>query len=336
MAEYFNDHLVFHQPSYDIIDRMFSKRGITIRDSHRQQCYLPSRAEIIPNNMGTAQGIWMSNNGKALLSMPGIPYEMKAIMKAGGGLDKIKETFASKAIAHRTILTAGQGETTIAAHIESVESGLPDHIKLAFLPSLNRVRLRLSGIGVDQATLEQELDQEVEKIQAIIPELIFGYGTKTLEAAVGELLVSKGLTIGTCESCTGGFLSHKITSTPGSSAYYRGSIISYSNDLKHRLLNVPSTTLEQEGAVSEATVLAMVKGGLPQLKADIVVSISGIAGPTGGSADNPVGTIWLAIGDQLRQESTKIYLGKNRSKNIEYTAYYALNMIRKFVNLYYS
>ena len=336
LAEYFDDELIFHQPSYDLIERMFNKRGIPIRESHRVQCYLPSSATLIENNMGTAQGIWMEHGGKALLSMPGIPYEMKAIMKHGGGLSKISTTFSSKAIAHRTILTAGEGETTIATLIESVESNLPKHIKLAFLPSLGRVRLRLSGIGDDQFALERQLEVEVDKIKALIPDLIFGYGVDTLESVLGNLLIAKGLTIGTCESCSGGFLSYRITSVPGSSAYYQGSIVSYSYSLKKKLLNVSAQILEQEGAVSEATVIEMVTGGLVQLKTDIVVSISGIAGPSGGTPDKPVGTIWLAIGNSVTTKSSKLLLGKNREKNIEYTAYFALNMIRKFVLEHYN
>jgi len=335
MSEYFDDELKFHQPSYDLIERMFNKRGIPLRDSHRVQCFLPSKATLIENNMGTAQGIWMEYKGKALLSMPGIPYEMKAIMKTGGGLEKIRTTFSSKAIAHRTILTAGEGETTIASLIESVESNLPDHIKLAFLPSLGRVRLRLSGLSDNQTKLEQEITLEVNKINELIPDLIFGYGNETLESAVGTLLKSKNLTIGTCESCTGGFLSHIISSVPGASAYYDGSIVSYSYTLKEKLLNVSSQTLNQEGAVSEATVREMVEGGLLQLNTDIVVSISGIAGPSGGTVEKPVGTIWLAVGNSFTTQTSKLQLGKNREKNIEYTAYYALNMVRKFVLHHY-
>ncbi len=331
LADYFEDELKFHQPSYDLILRMFEKRNVPIYESHRDQCYLPSTATLIENNMGTAQGIWMHRNNKALLSMPGIPYEMKAIMISGGGLDKIKSSFPTKAIAHRTILTSGKGETTIATLIQTVEENLPSHIKLAFLPSLSRVRLRLSGMGKVQSILEKELDLEVNKIKALIPDLIFGYGNETLESAVGELLISKGLTIGTCESCTGGYLSHKLTSIPGSSAYYKGSIISYSNRLKENLLKVSYKTILDKGAVSQATVIEMTKGGLSQLNTSLVVAISGIAGPEGGTSDKPVGTIWIAISNGIQLSTIQLQLGKSRMKNIEYTAYYALNMVRKFV-----
>jgi len=335
IAAYFEDELVFHQPSYDLIERMFAKRGITIRESHRDQCYLPASAVLIENNMGTAQGIWMEHNGKVLLSMPGIPYEMKAIMNHGGGLNKIKTTFSSKAIAHRTILTAGEGETSIATSIESVEERLPEHIKLAYLPSLNRVRVRLSGVGDDQSTLEKELDGEVAKIQELIPDLIFGYEEETLESAVGKMLKRKGLSIGTCESCTGGLLSHKITSVPGSSAYYHGSVISYSYDLKEKMLNVSKETLNTTGAVSDKTVLEMVKGGLAQLNTDIIVAISGIAGPGGGTPNKPVGTIWIGIGNSNIQKAVKIFIKKNRATNVEYAAYFALNMVRRFILEHY-
>jgi len=332
IAQYFDDELVFHQPSYDLIARMFQERNIPLRDAHRDQCLLPSQASYVPNNMGTAQGIWMEKNGKVLLSMPGIPYEMKAIMTTGGGLEKIKTSFKTQAIVHKTILTAGLGETSIAAKIEPISNILPDHIKLAFLPSLGKVRVRLSAVGEEQKALETEVEKYAGQIANLIPDLIYGYDIETLESAVGKLLIEKGLRIGTCESCTGGLLGHRITSVPGSSAYYDGSIVAYSYELKETLLNVSKKTLDTEGAVCESTVLQMVSGGLDKLNTDIIVSISGIAGPGGGTKEKPVGTIWLAIGNKNIQLAKKILIGKDRSKNIEFTVNYALNMIRLFVN----
>lgn len=335
IATYFEDHLEFHQPSYDRIARIFRKRNIPIRESHEKQCFLPASAVLLKNKMGTAPGIWMQKEGKVLLSMPGIPYEMKSIMIEGGGLEKISNTFKSKAIAHRTILTAGQGESTIAQRLEDIEQCLPSHVKLAFLPSLNRVRLRLSGIGSDQELLEAELEAEVKKIEDRIPDLIFGYGEDTLEAAIGKLLLAHQLTLGTCESCTGGYLSHLITTIPGSSQYYNGSIISYSNDLKKKLLGVSEKTLNTVGAVSEQTVIQMVNGGLQSLNTDICVATSGIAGPDGGTKEKPVGTIWVAVGNKENQIAKKIHIGKSRLRNIEFTTYYALNMVRLFIKEYY-
>lgn len=335
IADYFQDELSFHEPAFDLIQRMFNKRGIPVRDVHRQQCYLPSRATFIENNMGTAQGIWMSEKGKMMLSMPGIPYEMKAIMTSGGGLEKIKSGFPSKGLFHRTIQTAGTGETHLAELIEPISDALPDHIKLAFLPSLSKVRLRLSATGTDQKLLEPEVNGYVDQITALIPQYVFGYGTDTLELVLGNLLKSKGLTIGTCESCTGGLLANKITSVPGSSAYFLGSVVAYSYELKEELLNVAKSTLDTEGAVCESTVLQMVTGGLSLLKSDIIVSISGIAGPGGGTPEKPVGTIWLAVGNEKNQSAKMILLGKNRSKNIEYTVNYALNMVRLFIEDHY-
>lgn len=335
IAKYFNDSLEFHQPSYDRIVRIFETRNIPVRESHKAQCFLPSKAQLLKNGMGTAPGIWMREEGKVLLSMPGIPYEMKAIMLDGGGLDKIAGSFPSKAIAHRTILTAGQGETTIANRIEVIEDNLPAHVKLAFLPSLNRVRLRLSGLAENQSKLEAELDKEVEKIKSLIPDLIFGYGDDNLEAAVGRQLLDKKLTLGICESCTGGYLSHLITSVSGSSGYFKGSIISYSNSIKTKVLGVSKETLNSDGAVSEATVRQMVLGGLSSLETDICIATSGIAGPDGGSTEKPIGTIWIAIGNDNIQDAVKIHIGKSRIQNIEYASYYALNMLRQFIIQHY-
>lgn len=335
IAEYFDDELAFHQETYERIIDLFEKRNIPVREAHRLQCFMPSQAKLLHNALGTAPGMWIHKNGKALLSMPGIPFEMKSIMTDGGGLDLISETFASVAIAHRTIHTSGTGESTLATSIASIERELPPHIKLAYLPSLNRVRLRLSGTGDDQTILENELDQEVQKIKALIPDLIFGYGTDSLEAAVGRLAAEKGLFIGTCESCTGGYLSHKITSVPGSSRYYAGSIITYSYELKTALLGVAADALQSDGAVNENTVRSMVKGGLSKLRTDIVIAISGIAGPGGGSDEKPVGTIWLAVGNKDHINSERVLHAKSRQKNIEYASYYALNMIRKFILKYY-
>ena len=330
IADYYGVGMEFHQPTYDYIERLFKRLGRSTTEAHRLQCFMPLNATLIENKMGSAPGMWFDENDQVLISMPGVPYEMEYIM-INGILPKLKNRFISLPIAHRTILTVGEGESRLALKIEPFEDDLPENIKLAYLPGLGQVRLRLTGRGKDEKELNRQLDEQVEKLKGIIPEFIFGYEKNTLENIVGELLKHQSKTLSTAESCTGGHIAHRITSISGSSDYFMGSVVSYSNELKMNLLGVHQTTLKIHGAVSEATVIEMVKGALKTMQTDIAVSVSGIAGPGGGSPEKPVGTIWLAVGDNNLIKTHKLQLGKNRLKNIEYTTVQALNMIRKFL-----
>ena len=330
IADFFGVNMYFDESSYNRLQRLFERFGIEPNESHRVQCYMPTNANLLINKMGTAPGMWFDHEDKVIISMPGVPYEMKYLMEYEL-LPKLKARFPMMPIQHRTIMTVGAGESMIAERIASVEEGLPAHIKLAFLPNLGQVRLRLSGRGGDEATLSQELDRWVKEIEELIPELIYGYDEHKLQAAVGDLLKERSLTLSTAESCTGGYLAHLITSISGSSAYFQGSVIAYANEVKTKQLGVSSSTLEEHGAVSEETVKEMVQGLLGLLETDIGIAISGIAGPTGGTADKPVGTIWLAVGNQEAIHTKKLQLTKDREKNIQYTAVVGLNMIRRFV-----
>lgn len=330
ICEFFGVDMVFHQPTYDRILKLFEKWGRSSTEAHRLQCYMPANAELLYNKMGTAPGMWFEKDGKVLVSMPGVPYEMKYLMEHRV-IPKLIETFPGQPIVHRTIQTVGEGESRIAARLEDIESNLPDHIKLAFLPNLGKVRLRLTGKGPDKTALEKELDEKVRQIEARIPELIFGYGELKLEKAIGQMLKERGLSLATAESCTGGYIAHMITSVAGSSDYFQGSVIAYSNEVKRNQLKVKEATLEQFGAVSEQTVREMVGGALEILKTDLAVSISGIAGPGGGSEEKPVGTVWMAVGNKERVKTRLIHAGKDRIKNIEYSSVHALNLIRDFL-----
>lgn len=330
LADYFGVEMYFHEATYNRIQRMFKKRGRSLTEAHREQCYMPTNAEILTNKMGSAPGMWFEKEGKVLVSMPGVPFEMKYLMEHEV-LPKIKQQFPGKPLAHRTILTVGQGESRIAKMLDNFEDNLPDNIKLAFLPNLGQVRLRLSATGDDQNTIEALLDDKVKEVQKILSSFIFGYEKEQLEEVVGNMLREREKTLTTAESCTGGYLAHRITAIPGSSNYFLGSIIAYSNQIKTNQLNVSSETLDNHGAVSEQTVIEMVKGTLNLLKSDLSIAISGIAGPGGGTPEKPVGTIWLAVGDKNDIKTVKLQLGKNRLKNIEYTAVTGLNMIRKFL-----
>lgn len=334
IADYLGTSMVFHEPTWERIQGLFKRWGRSTTPAHKEQCYMPASAEILFNKMGTAPGMWFEVNGKIVVSMPGVPYEMKYLMEFEV-IPKLVTYFPGKPIAHRTILTVGEGESRIAARLEEIEENLPNCVKLAYLPNLGNVRLRLSAIAEKGEDIESILNENVVAIETEIPELIYGYGTETLEEAIGKLLIERALTVATAESCTGGFLAHKITKVAGSSAYYKGSIIAYANETKHKQLGVSNETLEKYGAVSEETVKEMVTGVLKAIETDIGIAISGIAGPGGGTPTKPVGTIWLAVGNKDHIKTRKLQIGKDRFRNIQYTAIQGLNMIRQFVHNYY-
>ena len=330
IAQYYGTGFSFSQVTYDRILDFFKRLGRSTTEAHRQQCFMPQNAKLLTNNMGTAPGMWFDENDTVLVSMPGVPYEMKYLMEHEV-IPRLKTRFPLDAIAHRTIQTIGEGESRIAVRISDFEDSLPENIKLAYLPNLGRVRLRLSGTGTDQAALEAQLDDLVAEVVPQIDDLVFGYEKDTIEAKVGELLKERGLTLATAESCTGGHVAHQITAISGSSAYFMGSVVAYDNSVKQNLLNVQSSTLEAHGAVSEQCVKEMAVGVIKQLNTNLGVSISGIAGPTGGTEEKPVGTIWMAISDGERTVTRKLQLGKKRVLNIKYTSNQALNLVRQFV-----
>ncbi len=330
LADYFGVGMVFSESTFNRIQRMFEKWGRSTTEAHRLQCYMPENAKLLFNKMGTAPGMWFEHNGKVAVSMPGVPYEMKYLM-TNEVIPKLSTQFTPRAVIHRTIQTIGEGESRIADRIEPVTDSLPDFVKVAFLPGLGRVRIRLTTTGDNEQELQQLLDEKVKEIVALIPEFVFGYGTDKLEEVVGKLLIEKGKYLTLAESCTGGYVSHRITANPGASAYFAGSIVPYSNTIKVNQLKVNPETLKEHGAVSEATVIEMVKGLLNLMGADIAVAISGIAGPGGGTEEKPVGTIWLAVGDNDKVVTRKLNLGKKRLQNIEYTGNQVLNMVRQFL-----
>lgn len=336
LCELFGSGLSFHQEVYDRIAAYFQKIGRAIPESVREQAMLPDQALILTNKVGTASGMWFEQDGKIYISLPGVPFEMEYLMSAEV-LPRLQERFPGRPIVHRTLLTAGEGESAIAQRIEAFEDALPPHIKLAYLPALGQVRLRLTGWGEGDRTpeslaaLEREVEAQQNKLAAVIPELIFGRENDTLEQAVGRLLLERGRTFGTAESCTGGYIAHLITSVPGSSAYFQGSVISYSNAVKMKMLHVPEQALLEHGAVSEATVRAMALGALDTLGVDVALSVSGIAGPDGGSPEKPVGTVWMAVADRKRVVAVKHVFGRDRGKNIQLAGVYGLNLVRRFL-----
>lgn len=331
LADYFDDELTFHQQSYDRIEAYFRSTKRQPTEAHRQQCHMPSKAELIENQRGTAPGMWFAEGDKFLLSMPGVPSEMKGLMK-NGGLNKIDAVNTQQNIYHYIIQTAGMGETYIAEQIADVVASFPEFLSIAYLPGLASVKLRLTAIGSDAGQIKNETEALGAKIVSILGDAVFALGNSTLEEVIGQIAIEKGLLLGTAESCTGGNISRLLTSIPGSSAYYKGSIIAYANDVKMNELNVSEDTLNNHGAVSEETVTEMVKGLITRLQVDVAVAVSGIAGPSGGTPEKPVGTIWIAVGSGTRLKTKKLQLVKNRDLNIKYTSVIALNELRRFLN----
>jgi nicotinamide-nucleotide amidase len=330
LADFFQVELRFSEPTYQRICRFFEQLGRSATEAHRQQCFMPENAELLQNNMGTAPAMWFRHGKTVIVSMPGVPYEMKYLMEHEV-IPRLQQVFPGQPISHRTLRTAGEGESRIAERLDDFESHLPKGMKLAYLPKLGQVRLRLTYAGSTQEETDALLDTKAAELEALLPDIVYGYGEESPEMALGRLLKTHQLTLGTAESCTGGHIAHLITSIPGSSAYFTGAIIAYSNEVKMKHLGVQSSTLQQHGAVSEATVQEMVRGLLNALNVDIAIAVSGIAGPDGGTPDKPVGTIWMAVGNRDNIRTHLIRAGKDRLKNIEYASTMAIELTRRFI-----
>lgn len=271
--------------------------------------------------------MWFERQNKVFVSMPGVPHEMK-LMMTDIIIPKLKQTFNTPVIYHKIIRTVGLGESFLAEKIADWESALPSHIRLAYLPSLGEVKLRLTCHGESLSVLEKEASDLSEKLNDRIGQFIYGYGNDPLEIVIGNTLRQKNLTLAAAESCTGGYLSHQITSIPGSSDYFKGSIIPYANQIKTAVLGVKEETIEKFGAVSEQAIIEMATYVRSKFNTDIGVATSGIAGPGGGSPEKPVGTVWIAYADQHQTVTKKLQLSKDRLINIRLTSVAVLNLIR--------
>jgi nicotinamide-nucleotide amidase len=316
-----------HQASLDNIYRLFPARGLKVSDVNRQQALVPANCHPLLNEQGTAPGMWFEKDHKILVSMPGVPFEMEGIMTKYV-LPRLAGAENGNVIANRTVLTQGIGESALAELIKDWEDKLPENMKLAYLPQPGMVRLRLTAFNHTKEKGLQEIDGRLEELKALIPGYIFGYDHDTLESLTGRLLKEKNMTVCTAESCTGGYLAHLITSVPGSSAYYCGSVIAYSNRVKQEMLGVSGKTLEEYGAVSQQVVIEMAEGARIKFNTDFAVSLSGIAGPDGGTAEKPVGTVWIAVASPEKTIAKKFMFGEHRGRNIRRAALAALNMLR--------
>jgi len=329
-AKFMDVEMVFNQEFYNKVKAYVEMRGGKIKEMLHDYSYFPKDTIFLKNSVGSAPGMLFKKNNSTIISMPGVPPEMKSIFTEEI-IPLIKILNGDNHIVKKTILTAGELEAVIADNIDDIASSMPKNMSIAYLPNLGRVRIRITAKGKDQNQLEKLINKYSLLIENKIGDIVFGYNDETLEQVVGNILIDKKMTLGSAESCTGGMIAHMITSVSGSSAYYKGSIVAYANEIKKNVLGVDQSTLEMYGAVSEQTAIEMVKGTLKQINCDVAISTTGIAGPTGGTKEKPVGTIWLACGTNDKIVTTKLQLGKNRVKNIETSTILALNMLRKFL-----
>ncbi len=330
LCKYYDTELEFNESVWQNIVRLFERFGREPKPIQRTQAEQPKAATVLPNKVGTASGMWFERDGRIVVSMPGVPFEMQYLMQ-NEVLPRLVAQQKGVPITHRTLLTACVGESDLAEKIAAEEDALPDFIKLAYLPSLGQVRLRLTGRHKDIDYLNTTIDAATARIAALIPEHLFGTEKQSLQSVIGDLLRESGTTLSTAESCTGGYIAHLITGVAGSSAYYNGGLVAYSNELKIKYLGVPNTILETDGAVSEACVSAMAEGSLRAYNTDFALAVSGIAGPDGGTADKPVGTIWFAVASRRTTVATKLKFGRDRQKNILLTAVWVLNALRQLI-----
>jgi len=327
LAEFFGCNIVVVPEAVAAVSSYFLRRGREMTPLNILQGHLPTCCTYVPNEVGTAPGMWFEQKGCYWMSMPGVPHEMKKLVK-DFVLPKLSQVFDLPVIYHKLIKTAGIGESWLADLINEWENALPSHIRLAYLPSLGHVKLRLTAFGEDKKALAAEVDKQIQKILPTINNYVYGYNEETLETAVGKLLKNEGKTLALAESCSGGYISHLITAVPGSSQYFQGTVVPYHNALKEQLLGVSSATLTQHGAVSEATVREMALGVKKLFGVDFGLASSGIAGPDGGSPDKPVGTVWIACAGPNFVEAKLLQLTQDRLINIQLTGVAVLNLLR--------
>jgi nicotinamide-nucleotide amidase len=294
-----------------------------------KQAEVPDVCTVIQNKRGTAPGMWFEKDGKVFVSMPGVPHEMKGMM-VQQVLPKLQERFQLPPIVHRTLVTAGIGESFLAERIQEFESTLPANIKLAYLPNYGMVKLRLSTRG-NNPKMVAELEAEFDMLKQLVSDVMVVDEDKTMPAVIADILLQKGKTLATAESCTGGYIAHLLTSIPGSSQFYKGGAVTYSNELKIDMLGVPAATLERFGAVSKETVSEMALGILDKTGADYAMATSGIMGPDGGTPEKPVGLVWVGLACRDDAEAHSYQFRFDRMRNMELSASYGLNNLRRFI-----
>ena len=328
VCKFFDTELEFCQAAYDNVVALFQRRGFQMSERNRSQAMLPKACEYIPNTYGTAPCMWLEKKGVAFAFMPGVPFEMKGIFN-DELLPRIKQRFHAIPYEKRVIMTTGIGESFLADKIKDWEEALPDFLSLAYLPQHGMVRLRLSGRHEDAGLLQATLDDQVAKLAQLIPEFIFAMQDQPIERTVFDLLINKGVTFASAESCTGGNIAHVITLIPGSSAVFKGTVVTYATPMKTKVLGVSSEMIEKIGVVSRQVVESMAVGVRNLMDADYGVATTGIAGPSGGTEENPVGTVWIGVASPLGVISKRFNFGKDRENIINRATIAAYEMLRQ-------
>jgi nicotinamide-nucleotide amidase len=340
LCKYFGGKMIVDQQVLDHVKYLFEvvfRRAGPILERNLKQAEVPDVCSVLHNARGSAPGMWFDADGddnsagkRVFISLPGVPHEMKGLI-TNEVVPRLLTAFQMPAVVHRTAFTVGQGESMIAERLTHFEAALPAHIKLAYLPNYGAVKLRLTSRGDDPQPIAAELEPYFQELQELVKDFLVTNEDEDLQTVIGRILKTTGETMGTAESCTGGYIAHLVTSIAGSSAYYKGSIVSYSNDIKENILGVSHETLAAHGAVSRETVTEMVRGALAKLEVDYVVATSGIMGPDGGTEAKPVGTVWIAVGNRKTTHTLQLNLRFDRARNIAMTATNALNFLRKFI-----
>ncbi len=328
LCEFFNSRLIINTEVLAMIETLMKRRGLRMNENNRRQAEIPEACTVLINAAGTAPGMWFEKEGTILISMPGVPHEMKYIMNEHV-LPELKKRFKSQFIIHRNIMTYGRPEAKLAEILTGFEASLPTEVKLAYLPYFGIIKLRLTGTGSEPGKIREIVNEQAGKLYKVIPDLIFGENEELFETVIGNLLKKRKQTLSTAESCTGGKIAQMITSVPGSSAYYKGSVIAYDNEIKKNLLGVPAEVIDKYGAVSMEVVEKMASGVRNLTKTDYSVATSGIAGPDGGSETKPVGTIWIAVNSGNGTISERHTFGGDRNTNITRFSIAALSLLRK-------
>lgn len=333
LCDYFGSTLLRHEPTLEHIQHLFEKvykRPGAMLERNKKQADVPDNCTVLHNPSGTAPGMLFTKEQVLYISLPGVPREMKDLMQTAV-LPYLEKNISRPSIVHRSILTCGIGESMLAEMLIDFEASLPSHISLAYLPNYGMVKLRLTATGASGHTLLQEVNERIQQLCALTAEYLVTDQEISMEALLGQLLLDKKLTVATAESCTGGLIAHQLSTVPGASAYLKGGVVCYSNESKENILGVQKNTMLEHGAVSEETVTEMAKGALDVLKADVAVAVSGIMGPAGGSAEKPVGTVYVAVSNGARTITHRLRLGFDRGRNTQQTALFALNLLRKFI-----
>ena len=328
LAEMFGSELVCDSAVAAHVERMLAARGIVFNELNRSQALVPACCTVLFNAHGTAPGMWFEQEGRVVVSLPGVPFEMEHLMQ-DEVMPRLKARFALRQIVHRTLITSGLAESMLAERIEAWENALPSYLKLAYLPNPGAVRLRLSAYEVEGESVAREIERQFEELRTMIPEYVVGYETATVQELVHNTLTERGLTLAVAESCTGGVIASRFTAMPGASAYFLCGVVSYSNEAKAGVLGVDPAAIREFGAVSEPVARQMAEGVRRICGADFAVATTGIAGPTGGSDEKPVGTVWIAVATPRSTVAVCRQCGTDRGQIIDRASSYAISLLRE-------